>query len=118
MSINKLTELMMENNKNTKMLIENKLENKDNTKETDPSEQFKEISKSAAASKRINGFSRDLSKELDNIGMKVKYKEDDTRNKDFLKVMSQNITNAEIKIAENDRQIRDSREREREQEKK
>ena len=111
MTLHKLTEIMTENNENTKKIIENKQQQKTEKNEknkkikpTEISEQYRQISNSAEASKRINGFSRNLSKDLDNLGMMTNNTNESNTN--FLKVMSQNITNAEIRINNNEKKYK------------
>ena len=107
-SLEKLTSLMTENNENTKKIMEKKTENtekieaKQTEAEVNPVTQFNDMKKTQ---KRINMFSRDLSKQLDRVNEDAGDNTNEKNNADFLKVISQNFTALEAEVARNVKKI-------------
>ena len=109
-SLEKLTSIMIENNDNTKKIMTQKQEEvvkvvTNNVTEEDPAKQFNDMKKTQ---KRINMFSRDLSKQLEIVNESIVLEtkdQDDKNNADFLKVISQNFTALEAEVARNTKKI-------------
>ena len=109
-SLEKLTTIMIENNDNTKKIMSQKQEDAVkivtvNTTEENPENQFNEMKKTQ---KRINMFSRDISKQLDIVNESTTADNkttDDKNNADFLKVISQNFIALEAEVARNTKKI-------------
>ena len=116
-SLNKLTDLMTENNDNTKrMLNKNSSQMEqlhpisnhitDNISITNPLAQYNTMTNAAIANQRINNFSKDLSKELE-VVHEIQNKDiTDKKNKDFLKIMSQNIARVEAIATNNENKLK------------
>ena len=109
-SLDKLTSIMIENNDNTKKIMKQNQEEPvrivtKNVTEVEPANQFNDMKQTQ---KRINLFSRDLSKQLEKVNESIEIEtkdQDDKNNADFLKVMSQNFTALEAEVARNTKRI-------------
>ena len=108
-TLEKLTEIITESNENTKKMMNQK--NEESVKkivieqseiQANPQEQFNEMKRTQ---KRINLFSRDLSKQLEKVNEATNEDDTNKNNADFLKVISQNFTALEAEIARNTKKI-------------
>ena len=89
-TLNKLTQIMIENNANTKKLNEKdnkkdntaaKIVNRDDDMEMDPVAQFQGMTNAGKSAQRISGLSRNLTQDLDKIqGIETKDKETKQKN--------------------------------------